>query len=221
MDITWYGLSCFRIRERGITVVCDPFEKKTVGLALPRIRADIVTVSHARPGHSHVRGIAGHPKVLTGPGEYEIREVFIFGLAGYHKVPEGQPRERNVAFFLDFDGLMVGHLGDLGELPPQSQLEDLGEVHILMVPVGGHRVLEPSRITDLIGFLEPRLVIPMHYRHPGLRPELAGSLEPLERLLKELGVNEPERMASLRVSKSNLPEETQVVVLEPQAATAA
>lgn len=218
MDITWYGLSCFRIRDKGVTVVCDPFDKKVAGLALPRIRADIVTVSHDRPGHNYVKGITGDPKVLVGPGEYEIKEVFVFGLAGYPRTANGSVQERNVAYFFDFNGLMVGHLGDLAELPSQSELEELGEVHILMVPVGGSRVVELSRITDLIGFLEPRLVIPMHYRHPGLAPELAGSLAPVEQLLKELGVSEPERTDTLRVSKSSLPEETQVVLLQPQAA---
>lgn len=215
MEITWYGLSCFRLRERGVTAVCDPFDKKVTGIALPRLRADIVTISHDSPGHNHIKTITGEPKILTGPGDYEVKNVLITGLTTFYK--NGEHPDRNVAFFFDFDGFMVGHLGDLGEIPQQRQVEELGEVDILLVPVSGRQTLDPSRMTEVISLLEPKIVIPMHYRHAGLDPKLAETLEPVDRFLKELGVGEPEMTSVLKITKSGLPEETQVVMLEPAA----
>lgn len=216
MEITWYGLSCFRIRESGITVVCDPYDR-VVGPALPKVRADIVTISHDRPGHNAADRILGEFKVIRGPGEYEVKNVFTTGLATYHRRQKGEPGERNVAFFFEFGDLTVGHLGDIGEVPAQSEIEELniGEVDILMVPVGGGQTLDPTRAVEIVGMFEPRLVIPMHYRQEGINPEVAERLEPLEKFLKELGSATPEPLETLKISKSSLPEETQVVVLTP------
>jgi L-ascorbate metabolism protein UlaG (beta-lactamase superfamily) len=214
MDISWYGLSCFRIREGGVTVICDPYDK-SIGLTLPKVRADIVTVSHDRPGHNAVDRVAGDPKVLYGPGEYEIKNIFVSGLATVHRKVKGDLPERNIAYFFEFGDLTVGHLGDLGEAPTQSEIEALnvGELHVLMAPVGSGATLDPARAVEVIGMLEPRLIIPMHYRHPGLEPSLAENLEPVEKFLKEFGVAVPDPVDTLKVTKSNLPEETQVVLL--------
>jgi L-ascorbate metabolism protein UlaG (beta-lactamase superfamily) len=216
MDITWYGLSCFRIREGGVTVVCDPYDR-TVGLPLPKLRADILTVSHERPGHSSIDRIAGDPKVLRGPGEYEIKNVFITGATTYHRRQKDQPLERNVIFFFEFGDLTVGHLGDLGEVPSQSEIEELnvGEIDVLMVPVGGGETLDPTRAVEVIGMFEPKLVVPMHYFQPELAPLWARTLEPVEKFLRELGISAPEPQELLRVSKSSLPDETQVALLIP------
>jgi len=215
MDINWYGLSCFRIRESKVTIVCDPFDK-SIGLTLPRLKADIVTVSHERPGHSNLARISGDPKVLTGPGEYEVRNVFITGSTTYHRHEENQPLERNIIFFFDIGGYTVGPLGDLGETPSKSEIEslNLGEVDVLMVPVGGGATLDPTRAVEVIGMLEPKIVIPMHYRHPGLTAPWASELEPVDKFLKELGVPAPEPVSVLKLTKGALPDETQVVLLD-------
>ncbi|GIK75435.1 MAG: MBL fold metallo-hydrolase [Chloroflexota bacterium] len=216
MDITWYGLSCFRIREGGVTIICDPYDK-SVGLTLAKARADIVTVSHDRAGHNAVDRITGDPKILTGPGEYEVKNVFITGLTTYHRRDGSHAPERNVAFFFEFGGLTVGHMGDIGEVPAQSEIEELniGEVDVLMVPVGGGDTLDPARAVELVGLLEPRLVIPMHYNHPGLGEDLATKLESVDKFLKEFGAANIEPVDTLKVAKSTLPEETQVVLLTP------
>ncbi|NJN84158.1 MAG: lactamase [Caldilineaceae bacterium] len=216
MDITWYGLSCFRIREGGTVVLCDPFDK-VVGMTLPKIRADIVTVSHDQPGHSSVERVSGDPKVLRGPGEYEIQNIFITGATTLHRRVQGIQPERNTVFFFDFGDFTIGHLGDLGEVPSQSDIEELnlGEVDLLMVPVGGGATLDPTRAVDVIGLFEPRLVVPMHYRHPSLTANWAEDLETVDRFLKELGVSMPEPEDMLRITKSSLPEETEVILLNP------
>ncbi len=216
MEITWYGLSCFRLREGGTTIICDPYDK-SVGIALPKIRADIVTVSHEQPGHNSVDRVQGEPKILRGPGEYEVKNVFVTGAVTYHRKATKNADERNVIFFFDFGEFTVGHLGDLGEVPSQTEIEELnlGDVDVLLVPVGGGATLDPTRAVEVIGMLEPKIVIPMHYRHAGLMPDLAAGLEPVEKFLKEFGATAPEPQEILKTSKSALPEETQVVLLQP------
>jgi len=218
MDITWYGLSCFRIREGGVTLVCDPYDK-AVGLSLPKLRADIVTISHDRPGHNAAERVTGDPKVLAGPGEYEVKNIFTTGLATYHRKHKSELAERNVAFFFEFGDLTVGHLGDIGEVPSQAEIEELniGEVDILLVPVGGGDTLDRTRAVEIVGMFEPKLVIPMHYRQGGLVERIAERLEPVDKFLKELGVAAPEPVEMLKVSKTSLPEETQVVLLTASA----
>jgi L-ascorbate metabolism protein UlaG (beta-lactamase superfamily) len=216
MDIVWYGLSSFRIREAGVTIVTDPFDK-SVGLQFPKVRADIVTVSHERPGHSSIDRVAGEPKVLQGPGEYEIKNVFITGATTFHRRQKDAPVERNVIFFFEFGDITIGHLGDIGEIPAQSSIEELnlGEVDVLLVPVGGGDTLDPTRAVEVIGLFEPKIVIPMHYAQPELTAPWASQLEPVEKFLRELGVSAPEPQDTLKFTKSNLPEETQVVLLRP------
>ena len=216
MDITWYGLSCFRIREGGVTVVCDPYDK-SVGMTLPRVKADIVTVSHERPGHNSVARVTGEPKVLQGPGEYEVNNVFVTGLTTHHRRQSASADERNIIFFLDFGTLTVGHLGDLGEVPSQSEIEELnlGEIDILMVPVGGGATLDPTHAVEVIGMFEPKIVVPMHYRQPELSAAWARDLEPVDSFLRALGTAAPEPLNTLKISKSLLPEETQVVLFSP------
>lgn len=214
MDITWYGLSCFRIREAGATIICDPYDR-TIGLQLPKVRADILTISHDKPGHNAADRVAGEPKILRGPGEYEIKNVFVTGATTYHRRrKEGAP-ERNVMFFFEFGDLTVGHLGDLGEIPTQSEIEELnlGELDVLLVPVGGGDTLDPTRAVEVIGLFEPRLVVPMHYYQPELTGLWASNLEPVDKFLRELGASAPDAQDMLKLTKSTLPEETQVVLL--------
>ncbi len=214
MDINWYGLACFRIREGGVTIVCDPFDK-SIGLTFPKVRADIITVSHDRPGHNAADRVAGEAKVLRGPGEYELKNTFITGLSTYHRKPKEGKAERNVAFFFEFGDLTVGHLGDIGEVPTQSEIEQLSlrDIDVLFIPVGGGDMLDPARAVEVVGMLEPKIVIPMHYRHDGIGEELTKSLEPVERFLKELGITAHDPQDTLKINKSNLPEETQVMLM--------
>ncbi|MBK8047677.1 MAG: MBL fold metallo-hydrolase [Anaerolineales bacterium] len=216
MEITWYGLASVRIRESGVIVVCDPYEK-ALGAALSKVRADIVTVSHEDARHNAFDRITGDPKVLRSPGEYEVKNIFISALATFRRRHKGEAPERNIAYFFEYDDLTVGHLGDIGEVPSQSEIEDLniGEVDVLLVPVGGGQTLDPARAVEIVGMLEPRIVIPMYYRHSGLSDELAEQLEPVDKFLKELGVAVPEPIEVLKLTKSNVPEETQVVLLTP------
>jgi len=212
MEITWYGQTCFRLSERGMaTVVTDPYPPD-VGITFPRPRASVVTVSHDDPQCRYTSGVRGPFKLLDGPGEYEIGGVFITGIATFADDKRGASRGLNTAFTFDFDGLTVCHLGRLGHVPTQSQVENLGTVNILLVPVGGGGSLSPARASEVISLFEPSLVIPMHYKVQGLKI----SLGTLGRFLKEMGLEKVDRQEMLKVSRTSLSEETQVVVLKPK-----
>ena len=209
VDIDWYGHSCFRLREGGVTIVTDPFDK-SIGLPPPRLRADVVTISHDAPGHANAGAVKG-AKVISRPGEYEIKEVFITGLqtwrgAGAH----GEAKEENTVFVFECAELVVCHLGDLARGLSQAQVESLPSVDVLLVPVGAGSALDADKASEMISLLEPSVVIPMHYQLPGLTVEL----DPLTKFLKVMGVTDPATQDSLRVAKSSLPDEMQVVVLE-------
>jgi L-ascorbate metabolism protein UlaG (beta-lactamase superfamily) len=209
MEITWFGHSCFRLSERGVAIVTDPFSEE-LGYARPRIRADIVTISHDHPGHNHRIGFRGGPRFFDRPGEYEVKEAFITGISTYHDGKHGAVRGKNLVFLFEIGGLAVCHLGDLGHIPDQRQVEALSDVDVLLVPVGGVHSLDASKAAEVISLIEPEIVIPMHYKTPMEQARLEG----LDKFIKEMGLAPVPAQASLSITKSTLPEETQVVVLE-------
>ncbi|MEZ4668817.1 MAG: MBL fold metallo-hydrolase [Anaerolineae bacterium] len=210
MDITWYGHSCFRITERNhISVVTDPFSDN-VGLPVPKLKADVVTISHDELGHNNTDAVKGASHVLTGPGEYEVGGVFITAM-GLHQI-DGQLSKWNVAFRFEYNNLTVLHLGDLAHVPDQSTIEDFGEVHVLLVPVGGGMGLRASQAAEVVGLVEPAYVIPMHYGMPGVKLDL----EPVDKFLKAMGVSTVHEMDTLKVSTPEFPEQSQVILLKPQ-----
>lgn len=208
MDITWYGHSCFRLSDRGVTIVTDP-PSDDLGYDRPRIRADVVTISHEHPGHNNRVGFRGGPKFFDGPGEYEVKGVFITGINTYHDGRSGSVRGRNTVFLFEFDGVTICHLGDLGHVPTQSQVEALSAVDVLLVPVGGLHTIDASKASEVISLIEPRLVIPMHYK---TKVEKA-KLETVTKFLKEMGLAPVPPQPELKVTKSSLPDDTQVVLL--------
>ncbi len=212
MEITWYGQTCFRLSERGLaTVVTDPHPPE-IGLTFPRPRAHIVTVSHDDEQCRYTSGVRGPFKLLDGPGEYEIGDVFVTGISTFADSKRGASRGLNTIFTFNFGGLTVCHLGRLGHVPTQSQVENVGTVNVLLVPVGGSGSLTPARASEVISLFEPNIVIPMHYKVPGLQVKL-GTLNPF---LKEMGLEKIDTQETIKVVSSNLSEETQIVVLEPK-----
>jgi L-ascorbate metabolism protein UlaG (beta-lactamase superfamily) len=206
MEIHWYGMSCFRITERKqATIVTDPFAP-TVGLGEIKLKSDVVTISHDAQGHNYLPVVSGYDHILSGPGEYEVGGVFITGIA----TPSRNGAFNNVVYVFDYNGLTIAHLGDIGDVPSQKQIEDLELVNILLVPVGGGTSLNASRAAELVSMIEPNIVIPMHYR----LSDLSLKLDPLDKFLKEMGVTEVKQESSFKATGSDaLPEETEVVVL--------
>ena len=208
MEITWYGQSCFRLSGRGLaSIVTDPYNGD-MGLPTLKVRGDVVTISHDAHGHNNVAAVTGMRHSLNGPGEYEIGGVFITGIAT--NGPTSQVE--NVLFLFDYGYVTIAHFGDMAKVPNQTKIEALEQVDVLLVPVGGGNSLNAAQAAELVSMLEPKIVIPMHYQIPGLELDL----EDVERFLKEMGVTRPEEEVSLKLSSSNLTEETQVVLLTPK-----
>jgi L-ascorbate metabolism protein UlaG (beta-lactamase superfamily) len=213
MEINWYGLSCFRLTERSLaTVVTDPYDCQVVGYEPLKLRANIITVSHDAAGHNYTSGVKGYSHLINTPGEFEIGGVFITGIQtnGYSKKNGDEPR--NNLYVFDYEGVTVAHLGDLSRVPSQTEIEALGTVHIALVPVGGGGGLNAAKAAEVISLLEPGFVIPMHFGTSGCNLKLA----PLNKFLKEMGLGAIKPQPSLKVTKSMIPEETRVVVLEYQ-----
>jgi L-ascorbate metabolism protein UlaG (beta-lactamase superfamily) len=213
MDITWFGHSCFRLRDRTATVVTDPFDK-SLGYELPRVRADIVTISYDDPYHNYVSGVRGEYKIVDRPGEYDINSVFITGIATYparrrRRSDGSEDDRRNIIFVFEFDNLTICHLGELAQVPSQTQVEALSDVDVLLVPVGGGTSLNATQAAEVISLIEPFIVIPMHYKTEAISLKL----DPVDKFLKELGSPRVEPVDVLKVTKSSLPQETQVMVL--------
>jgi len=208
LEITWYGLSCFRITERGrIAIVTDPFSD-SIGIPSPKLKSDVVTISHDVAGHNFIEAIKTDPHVLRGPGEYEIGGVFVTGVA-LHDLETGR---QNVAYLFDYDGMTVLHLGDLAHVPDQSVVEALGQVNVLLVPVGGGLGLKATQAAEVVALIEPYFVVPMHYA----LPELALDLEPADKFLKAMGVSKVVESDTLKVTAADTPEQPQVIILRRQ-----
>jgi L-ascorbate metabolism protein UlaG (beta-lactamase superfamily) len=212
MEIVWYGLSCFRMIERGmVSIVTDPYSPK-LGLPPLKLRADVVTVSHDAPGHNYVKAVKGNRRILTGPGEYELGGVFITGLQMKRKQATEEEQRPNTLYVFHFNDVGIAHLGDLSYVPSHSQIENLGAVDIALVPVGGGEALTASQAAEVISLIEPSIVIPMHYRTADEKIQLSSA----DRFLKEMGITGVETEKSLKVKKSMLTEDMQVVVLAPK-----
>ncbi|MGQ0601542.1 MAG: MBL fold metallo-hydrolase [Anaerolineales bacterium] len=215
MEIVWHGHSCFRMIERGMAaVVTDPFDD-SIGYGSLKLKADIVTVSHEAPGHSHLDAVkGGGVHTITGPGEYEIGGVFITGLStDDNKKKKSADGKGNTVYVFDFDGLTVCHLGDLNHVPTQTQIETLGNVDVALVPVGGGGGLNASQAAEVVSLLEPSIVIPMHYQTEAVSLKL----DPVSKFLKEMGLGGLKPEVAIKVTKSGLPDETKVVLLDYKA----
>jgi L-ascorbate metabolism protein UlaG (beta-lactamase superfamily) len=193
------------------TVVTDPYDHKKVGYGELNLSADIVTVSHKDPGHNHtkvVRKRKAPQHIITGPGEYEIGEVFITGIRTSQTKKD---KTRNVMYIFDYNGILVAHLGYLKRVLNQSDVKSIaGDVHVALVPVGGGGSLTASKAVESIRILEPSVAIPMYYHTKESKLEL----DPLDKFIKEMGLDKVEPRPDLKLSSSRSSSETNVVVLE-------
>jgi len=208
VEITWLGHSCFRIKGKEVTLVTDPYDVD-LGYVWPKPAANIVTVSHAHPGHSSTTGVDGNPRVVNRPGEYEIKNVFIIGLPTFHDATQGANRGRNVIFLIEMEDLRLCHLGDIGHAPTSKQVEELSGIDVLFTPVGGVSTIDAKTAAEVVRLLNPKIVIPMHYQ-----TEVTTWLEPLDKFATGMGLREIVPLPKLTVTKSNVPPDTRVVVLD-------
>ncbi len=192
------------------TVVTDPYDHKSVGFEPLKLRGEIVTISHDAPGHNFVKSVKGYSRVITGPGEFEIGSVFITAVQTNRKSKRSANEPRNTLYVFDYAGITVAHLGDLHRVPSPTDIENVGGVNVGLVPVGGGQSLNAAKAAEIVSLLEPGIVIPMHYQVPEGKLEL----DPLSRFLKEMGVGKIDPVPSLKITRTSVPSEARVVVLE-------
>jgi L-ascorbate metabolism protein UlaG (beta-lactamase superfamily) len=226
MDITWLGHSAVRIRGSQLVIVADPYDS-SIGAEMPKVKADIVSVSHDHPHHSYVEAVEGSPRVLSTPGEYEIGNFYISGMATarYPKpaVKEAETddedtepeatnwnRQINTVYTFRSEGLTICHLGAIGQTLSARQTEELNQADVLIIPVGGNSTIDIGRAAQLVSAIGPRIVVPVHYRINGIDEDQ----EPADRFLGEVGAADITPQTRLNVSLTNLPRDMTVAVLQ-------
>jgi len=217
MDIHWHGQACFEIRipsnqAEKSTIVIDPFFPDYVGLKLPSLAADILLVTHQHSDHNNIKAVKGNPFLIDSPGEYEIKGIFIQGIFASHGAFQNKDLGKTIIYTIEAEDIRLCHLGDLNQEELNAeQLEAVGDIDILMVPVGGSYTIDGVTAQKIVNQIEPKIVIPMHYKLPKLKIKLDGK----ETFLKAAGREEIEPQPSLKIKEQNLPPETKIVVLKP------
>jgi L-ascorbate metabolism protein UlaG (beta-lactamase superfamily) len=212
LSILYHGLSCFEIEAKGNsnggTIVTDPYDTKGVGLRLPRtLEADILTISRDNVLHNNKEAVNAK-LVITEPGEYEKSGLFVYGIAS--SAEKNGKTESSVIYRYEFEDLVAVHLGDLTHGITDEELSHLQNVDILFLPIGGGEGMDYKKAAEIANQIEPRIIIPMHYKIAGLTLELDG----VDKFLKEYGAK-AETMTKLKIAKKDLPqEETKVIILE-------
>lgn len=221
MQLQWLGQSCFKLAAKSpngdvVFIITDPYQPK-YGLKKLRLSSDIVTLSHEHEDHANLAAIKGtsntpQPFVIKGPGEYEFKNIFVYGIDSWHDNENGSKRGPNTIYVISAEGITITHLGDLGQKELSAeQLEYIENTDILLIPVGGTFTINAKEAANLVSQIEPRIVIPMHYKIPGLKLDIASA----DKFIKEIG-NKKEEMDKLRISKKDLPqEETKLIILKP------
>ncbi len=211
MDIYWHGQAFFRLKGKVATVAIDPFDPEFTGLKLPKdTQSDVVLMTHDHKDHSNSSAITGDPIQVSGPGEYDVKGVAIVGVEVYHDSQNGAERGKNTVYNVEIDGLNIVHLGDLGHKLSEQQIQEIGSVDVLLIPVGGVYTIDAKVASEVVADLEPKIIIPMHYLLPGLKFDLGA----VEAFLKEMGKEGGEEpLNKLTITKEKLPEEPQIVVL--------
>lgn len=216
MQVIWQGQSCFQIitlvkKNSQVNIVIDPFEE-TIGLKLPKLEADILLITHNHQDHNNIKGVLGKAFIIDGPGEYEVKEIYIQGIKSWHDSSLGKERGDNTIYTIETEEMKICHLGDLGQKELSAeQIEKIGQVDILMIPIGGLYTISAEEAIKIMSQIEPKITIPMHYQIPKLKIKLDG----LDKFLKTIGIKSIEPLTKLSIKKKDLIEEVKIIVLKP------
>ena len=174
MKIQWLGHSCFLMTtNEGTRILTDPFDE-TVGYEVPAVEADIVTSSHDHFDHNYFRAVKGDFTIVDGPGKQTVRTIEMEGIATYHDEQQGKLRGTNIMYVFTIDGMRICHCGDLGHQLPQKEVEAVGKIDILMVPVGDVFTIDAMGAKKVVDAINPTIVIPMHYKTPDMTFDIQG-----------------------------------------------
>ena len=214
MTISWLGQACVVLKSDSATLVIDPYSPQRVGIPLPSLEAQVLLISHQHEDHNNTNGVKGKPFIINEPGEYDVSGFSIRAIPSFHDEEQGKTRGENLIFLLNAGGFHLAHFGDFGQsvLTPE-QLDVLGEIDVAFLPVGGFFTIDGQKAAKIVGQLEPKVVIPMHYQIPGLAvSELAGP----EGFFDALGKKPDRVLDSWNIKANDLPQEgTALIQLNP------
>ena len=215
MLITYHGHSEFLIEtSSGLRILTDPFDP-AIPFPFHQTGADIVTVSHAHHDHQHLGKVEGRPLVIRENGEHHPhKSIKVTGCPSWHDTSKGEKRGTNTIFLIQCDGLRMAHLGDLGDLPEETVLQQLEFLDLVFVPVGGTYTIDGRQASALIRRIKPRIIVPMHYK---LGTQGLQALAPLEDFLEALLPLTPSRQPLLRFTQEDISQVPPLVVLEVSA----
>lgn len=218
MEIKYLGHSAFLIKTKTAKIVTDPYDPEMVGLKFPKTEADVVTISHNHKDHNQFKNVSGingvNPLIIDMPGEFEKMGVRIFGFQTFHDKTQGTERGENIMYKFESEGISILHCGDLGVIPGESFLETIGEVDVLLVPVGGFYTIDSDEAVSLVKKIEPAIVIPMHYNSDKLNQKNFDKLTSVSEFTKRFGLDNPVPLPKLVYKKEEIEQEMKVVVLE-------
>ena len=220
-----------KVNGKTLQILMDPFSP-SIGIPFKKTKADLVTISHLHNDHSYLEGVSNlktkldlnmepfyingddEPFVVSKPGDYELRGVRISGIDSYHDDKKGSLRGKNTIFVVESEDISICHLGDLGHLLNDKQVEEIGDVDVLLVPIGGFYTIDPEEAVKVIAQIEPSYVVPMHYKTERHNPKDFGELKTLKDFLEVMGAENTTPLDTFNVTHSTS-EETEVVVLNP------
>jgi len=212
MDIQYLGHSSFKIQGKNISLVIDPFSPDEVGLSFPKVKSEIVLVTHDHLDHNRTDLVEETRMVIDSPGEYEIGGVTVIGIDSFHDNKKGALRGKNTIYSIEVDDIVICHLGDLGHKLSEKQISEIGMVEVLMVPVGGVYTIGPEEAVSVVQSIEPKYIIPMHYRVEKLKLSKASEMAGVDEFIKTMGVKF-EKMDKLSIKQGSLPSDDQIVTL--------
>lgn len=212
VKVKWWGHATFEIRGNKITVITDP-HGGSVGLPEPKTSSDIVLVSHDHFDHnSKIDQVSksGAEKFLWTEGTKTVKGITIKGIPAFHDGSKGKQRGKNIIYTFNVEGINFCHLGDLGHIPSETQVKEIGQVDVLFIPVGGVFTIDAKGATEVANLIKPKIIIPMHYKVPSLQLGIAE--------VKEFTSGKPRvkeiKSSEVEISKDALPKETEVWVLK-------
>ncbi len=212
MILKYLGHSAFTIKTKDARILMDPYDS-SIGLKMSKQEADIVILSHQHSDHSDMTNVVGSPLVVDWPGEYEKLGVRIIGVATHHDSEGGSLRGENTVFVIEVEGMRVVHLGDLGHMLTDAQIDAVGSVDILLIPVGGYYTIDAKQAVSLARKLSANIIIPMHFNRPELDQQVFGQLGDVQSFLREYGVTEPQELDQLSLKSGEIEDGAKVVVL--------
>ena len=214
MRVKWLGHACFLITaETGTKIITDPYVTGG-GINYGEIKesADIVTVSHEHGDHNNVAAIQGNPEVVKAAGTSSVKGITFSGIPTHHDEAGGSARGNNIIFCFEVDGITLCHLGDLGHPLSDKQITDIGDVDIVLTPVGGNFTIDARAATEVCNRLKPGVVIPMHYQNERCPTFPVAGVDGF--LQGKEGVNRPDS-SEVEFKRGELPAATQIIVLKP------